>query len=198
MGRVSPREIYEKGKVGVMTGFIGGIMILVAFVAIDSELLFSPWAFYTVIGLSVGLKGLSATLFGVVAHMLTAVTIGAVFCVCSALHPIFYLNRTWKGILGGGVTGLEVYAIFFMPITLFIVLPAINSIYSNTNLPGLTDDDRSMLTALKTNLPLVMWGAMGFHILYGTIMGIYSSILLSDKYKIQKGSNSSSTIPNKL
>ncbi|MGI0102859.1 MAG: hypothetical protein ACREA7_09745, partial [Nitrosotalea sp.] len=116
MGRVSPREIYEKGKVGVMTGFIGGIMILVAFVAIDSELLFSPWAFYTVIGLSVGLKGLSATLFGVVAHMLTAVTIGAVFCVCSTLHPIFYLNRTWKGILGGGVTGLEVYAIFFMPI----------------------------------------------------------------------------------
>ncbi len=179
-------EIYEKSKAGAMAGFVSGIVILVAFVAVDSELTFSPFAFYTMMGLAVGLIGLPATLFGVVAHMLTAMTIGAVFCICSGLHPMFYLNKAWKGALGGGVTGLEVYAIFFMPITLFIVLPAINSISSNANFTGLTDNDRYMLTALQTNLPLIMWGSMVFHILYGTIMGIYSSMILSEKFKIQK------------
>lgn len=187
MGRISRREICEKGKVGVMAGFVSGLVIFVAFTAIDSELRppLSPWAFQTMIGLAVGLNGPTATLFGVLAHMLTAMTIGAVFCICSALHPLLHLNSTWKGALGGGVTGLEVYAIFFMPITLFIVLPAIDSI-SNTNHPALTDDDRSMLAALKTNMPLIMWGAMAIHVLYGTIMGIYSSVSLSEKYKIQK------------
>lgn len=179
-------EIYEKSKAGAMAGFVSGIMILVAFVAVDSELTFSPFAFYTMIGLAVGLIGLPATLFGVVAHMLTAMTIGAVFCMCSTLHPMLYLNKAWKGALGGGVTGLEVYAIFFMPITLFVVLPAINSISHNANFTGLTDDDRSMLVALEKNLPLIMWGAMIFHVMYGTIMGIYSSMILSEKFKIQK------------
>jgi hypothetical protein len=187
VGKISPREIYEKGKVGVMAGFVSGLVIFVAFTAIDSELKppLSPWAFQTMIGLAVGLNGPSATLFGVLAHMLTAMTIGAVFCICSALHPLLHLNSAWKGALGGGVTGLEVYAIFFMPITLFIVLPAIDSI-SNTNPTALTDDDRSMLAALKTNMPLIMWGAMVIHILYGSIMGIYSSMSLSEKYMIQK------------
>ncbi len=179
-------EIYEKSKAGAMAGFVSGIVILVAFVAVDSDLTFSPFAFYTMIGLAVGLIGLPATLFGVVAHMLTAMTIGAVFCLCSTLHPMLYLDKAWKGALGGGVTGLEVYAIFFMPITLFVVLPAINSISSNTNFTGLTDNDRYMLTTLKANMSLIMWGAMIFHIMYGTIMGIYSSMILSEKFQIQK------------
>ena len=198
MGRIDRREIYEKGKAGVMAGFIAGMVVFVAFAAFDSEFRpsLSPFAFQTMIGLAVGLNGLPATIFGVVAHMLTAMTIGAVFCICSTLHPMLYINKTWKGVLGGGVTGLEVYAIFFMPITLFIVMPAINSIYSNTNLPGLTDDDRSMLAVIKANLPLIMWGSMIIHIMYGIIMGIYSSILLSEKYKIKKGPNSSSKISN--
>ncbi|MGI0070339.1 MAG: hypothetical protein ACREAN_08820, partial [Nitrosopumilaceae archaeon] len=110
MGRISRNEIYEKGKVGVTAGFLGGIIILLVFVAFDRFIKLDPWDLYTMIGIAVGLHGISATIFGVLAHMLTAMTIGAVFCICSTLHPILHLNTVWKGILGGGVTGLEVYA----------------------------------------------------------------------------------------
>ncbi|MDE1729025.1 MAG: hypothetical protein KGH81_07615, partial [Thaumarchaeota archaeon] len=67
-----------------------------------------------------------------------------------------------------------------------IILSDRSSITSNANFTGISDDERSMLAAMKADLPLIMLGAMAFHILYGVIMYIYSSMFLSEKYKTQK------------
>ncbi|MDE1764819.1 MAG: hypothetical protein KGI27_00955 [Thaumarchaeota archaeon] len=78
---VTSQEIYAKALVGTEAGFIGGLLVLAPFAAIsDIGFHLSPWAFHTMIGLALGLHGLQATLFGFIAHMLTAITIGAVFC----------------------------------------------------------------------------------------------------------------------
>ncbi|MDE1827364.1 MAG: hypothetical protein KGH83_07235 [Thaumarchaeota archaeon] len=66
------------------------------------------------------------------------------------------------------------------------ILPDRSSIASNANFTGISDDERSMLAAMKADLPLIMLGTMAFHILYGVIMYIYSSMFLSEKYKTQK------------
>ncbi len=36
MRRIDRKEIYEKANAGIMAGFVSGLVILVAFVAIDS------------------------------------------------------------------------------------------------------------------------------------------------------------------
>ncbi len=136
------------------------------------------------IGLAVGLHNSNAIIFGLIAHMLNAITIGAVFCVCSALHPMLNLTSIWKGIFAGGVTGLEVFAIFFMPITLFIILPAMGVIGGGSNETVTAIHEREIISVLKSNISLIMWGSLGLHVLYGSTMGFFSSLILREEYRI--------------
>ncbi len=138
------------------------------------------------IGLSFGLHGIQAPIFGVIAHMLAAITIGSVFCLVSALHPVLNITSTWKSVLAGGVTGLEVYAIFFMPITLYLIIPKIHVGLGVTHDSMFTADERITFSVLERHIPLIMQGSIAFHVLFGVVMGMYSSIFLSEKHNVQK------------
>jgi len=181
MRSITRQEIYRKTKVGTVAGLVGGFALFVSFFGIDSQLRAEPGTFYMMIGLAVGLHGMAATVFGLIAHMLTAATIGAVFCVCSLFHPMLNLRTMWKGIFAGGITGLEVYAIFFMPITLFLIIPTINT--SNSMM---TSDEIGIVTAIQSHITMIMWGALVLHILYGAIMGLFSGMIIHEEYKIPK------------
>jgi hypothetical protein len=176
--------IYQKAKIGIITGLIGGFAIILSFFAIDSSISAPPGSFYAMIGLAVGLHGISAMIFGLVAHMLTAITIGVVFCICSTLHPMLNLTSVWKGVFAGGVTGIEVYAIFFMPITLYVVLPTIRYVAVGSADTTMAINDLQMISTLKSNLNLIMWGALGLHVLYGSTMGFFSSLVIREEYKV--------------
>ncbi|HXX05825.1 MAG TPA: hypothetical protein VEJ68_03280 [Candidatus Bathyarchaeia archaeon] len=178
--------IYQKAKVGTAAGLIGGFAIILSFFVIDSSIGAPLGTFYTMIGLAVGLHGVNALIFGLFVHMLTAVTIGVVFCICSTLHPMLNLTSTWKGTFAGGVTGLEVYAIFFMPITLFIVLPAIRYFAMGSGDTALTINELHMISALKANLNLIVWGSLALHVLYGSTMGFFSSLMIHEEYKTKQ------------
>ncbi|MBI1828048.1 MAG: hypothetical protein HY222_04125 [Thaumarchaeota archaeon] len=179
MKSITCQEIYRKAKVGTVAGIIGGFAIIASFIAIDLQIGTQPGTFYMMIGLAVGLHGTAATIFGFIAHMLTAATIGAVFCVCSLLHPMLNLRSVWKGIFAGGITGLEVYAIFFMPITLFLIMPTIDTLSNSTTNP-------EGLAVIKSHLTIIMWGALLLHILYGSTMGFFSGMKIREDYKIIK------------
>ena len=127
-----------------------------------------------------------AIVFGFMAHMLTAATIGALFCVCSTLHRVLYITSVWKGIFAGGVTGLEVYAIFFIPITLFLMIPTIDSTIIDGSNTVVSAHERVVVAVLRANLDLIMWGALVLHVLYGSIMGLFSGMILHEDYKIPK------------
>lgn len=186
MKPVSLQEIYSKAKVGAVAGLIGGFVILVSFFAIDSLVVIPTGTFYMIAGLAVGLHGMAAIIFGFIAHMLTAATIGAVFCVCSTLHRALNLTSVWKGIFAGGVTGLEVYVIFFMPITLYMMIPTIDSLVSSVGQSTLTAQEHIVGSVLKTKLDTIMWGALVLHMLFGSVMGLFSGIMLQKEYKTPK------------
>lgn len=186
MKSISRQEIYGKAKVGTVAGLVGGFALFVSLFGIDSQLGVAPGTFYQMLGIAVGLHGMSAIVFGFMAHMLTAATIGAVFCVCSVLHRVLNLTSIWKGIFAGGVTGLEVYVIFFMPITLFFMMPTIDSTIIDGSLSVVTAQERMAATVLKENINLIMWGALMLHVLYGSIMGLFSGMVLYEDYKIPK------------
>ena len=190
MKSVSRQEIYGKAKVGTVAGLVGGFALFVSLFGIDSQLNLAPGTFYQMLGITVGLHGMPAILFGFMAHMLTAATIGAVFCVCSTLHRVLHLTSIWKGIFAGGVTGLEVYVIFFMPITLFLMMPTIDTTIIDGSKSVVTAQERMAAVVLKENIDLIMWGALMLHVLYGSIMGLFSGMILYEDYKIPKKAGS--------
>lgn len=176
---ISRHEMYGKAKAGSVAGIAGGVVLLASFFGIDSSLNLSPGSFYMMIGLAVGLHGIPAILFGSIAHMVTAAVIGAVFCMCSVLHPALYLRSTWKGVFAGGVTGLEVYAIFFMPITLYLMIPALYAATSS----AVSGQEYLAVSVLKAHLGTIIWGALILHVLYGAVMGFFSGTILHEGYK---------------
>lgn len=186
MKSISVQEIYGKAKVGTVAGLVGGFALFVSLFGIDSQLGVAPGTFYMMLGLAVGLHDMPAIVFGFMAHMLTAATIGALFCVCSTLHRALYITSVWKGIFAGGVTGLEVYAIFFIPITLFLMIPTIDSTIIDGSNTVVSAYERGAVTVLRANLDLIMWGALVLHVLYGSIMGLFSGMILHEDYKIPK------------
>lgn len=176
---ISRHEMYGKAKAGSVAGIAGGVALLASFFGIDSSLNLSPGSFYMMIGLAVGLHGIPAILFGSIVHMVTAAAIGAVFCMCSVLHPALYLRSMWKGVFAGGVTGLEVYAIFFMPITLYLMIPALDAATSS----AVYGQEYLAVSVLKAHLGTIIWGALILHVLYGAVMGFFSGMILHEDYK---------------
>ncbi len=177
---ISRHEIYGKAKGGAAAGLAGGFALLVSFFGIDASLNLPPGSFYMMIGLAVGLHGMPAIIFGGMIHMLTAATIGAVFCVCSTLHPLLNLRSVWKGIFAGGVTGLEVYAIFFIPITLYIMIPTIDSV---TGSSMASEQERLAVSVIQSHLGTILWGALVLHVIYGAVMGFFVGVIVHDDYK---------------
>lgn len=176
---ISRHEMYGKAKAGSVAGIAGGVALLASFFGIDSSLNLSPGSFYMMIGLAVGLHGIPAILFGSIVHMVTAAAIGAVFCMCSVLHPALYLRSMWKGVFAGGVTGLEVYAIFFMPITLYLMIPTLDAATSS----AVSGQEYLAVSVLKAHLGTIIWGALILHVLYGAVMGFFSGMILHEDYK---------------
>ena len=181
MRTISHHKICSKAKTGAVAGIAGGFALLASFFGIDASLNLPPGSFYMMIGLAVGFHGMPAIVFGGVMHMLVAATIGAVFCICSTLHPILNLRSVWKGIFAGGVTGLEVYAIFFMPITLYIIIPTIDSFTPQSNL--VSEQEHLAVSIMKAHLDTIIWGALILHVIYGAVMGFFAGLSLHDDYK---------------
>ncbi|SRR5579885_2122 len=177
---ISRKEIYGRAKAGAIAGIGGGLALLVSIFGIDAGLNLPPGSFYMMIGLAVGLHGMTATIFGGMVHMLTAATIGAGFCVCSSLHPWLYIRSVWKGVFAGGVTGLEVYAIFFMPITLYIMIPTLDAAATNS---AFTAQEMTAITVLKSHITMIIWGALALHVTYGAVMGFFTGLIVHEDYR---------------
>lgn len=157
-------------EIGTISGLCGGFAIFLTIFAVDANLAVVPGTFYKMVGIPVGLEGLAATIFGLAGHMMTAALIGATFCYCSGLHKRLEIKTPKKGAIAGGVTGIAVYAIFFMPITFFIMTPSLEA--STTDAQGLVATLANIDSKkLVENIDLVLFGALEMHIVYGIIMG---------------------------
>jgi len=167
--------------IGAVGGLVGGFAIFLIIFGIDAELSVTPGTFYKMVGIPVGLSDISATIFGLVGHMLTASLIGAVFCFCSGFHQRLNIKSLRKGAFAGGITAIAVYAIFFIPITLFVMTPALES---------QTTDEAGLVTTLANidskklieNMNMILIGSLEMHIVYGIVMGTFCAMMLKKEY----------------
>lgn len=181
---ISGAEIYRMTKTGCIAGLVGGFALFSSFFWIDSEVGVPFGTFYKVVGLAVGLTAMPATVFGFLAHMLVAALIGVIFCICSTSHKYLHISGIPKGIIGGMVTGIQVYAIFFMPITLYIMFPLISE--QASGLTTVSDTEMEIAKTLIHTFDKILWGSLALHVLYGAIMGLFSSIMLYEDYSMKE------------
>jgi len=179
----SGAEIYRMAKTGCIAGLVGGFALFSSFFWIDNDVGVPFGTFYKIVGMLVGLDGLPAIIFGFFAHMLTAALIGAIFCICSTTHRLLHISSVPKGIIAGGVTGIQVYAIFFMPITLYLMLPMLSG--QATGMTPVTSGQMEIAQILMGTSDQIMWGALILHVLYGAIMGLFASFMLYEDYSMK-------------
>ena len=179
----SGAEIYRMAKTGCIAGLVGGFALFSSFFWIDNDIGVPFGTFYKIVGMLVGLDGLPAIMFGFFAHMLTAALIGAIFCICSTLHRLLQISGVPKGIIGGAVTGIQVYAIFFMPITLYLMVPMISDQASGTSL--VSSEQVEIAKTLMATSDDILWGSLILHVLYGSVMGLFCSFMLYEDYSMK-------------
>lgn len=180
------KKILSKAISGAMAGIVGGMALASSFMGIDSQLQVPSGTFYKMIGFLVGLQDINAIVIGFTVHMGTAALIGAVFFMCSTIHRLLNINSFQKGVLAGGVTGLVVYAVFFLPINLFVMIPSVEQITMNPELYGLTGDEVAPVSTLLSSSESILWGSLYLHLLFGVVMGFFAGAMLPPEYKKSK------------
>ena len=179
------RSVFGKAKSGIFAGLVGGFALFSSFIGIDSHLGIEPGTFYKMIGISIGLDGIGAIAFGFVVHMLTASLIGAVFYAISSLHRSLNLVTIPKAILVGGITGLVVFALFFIPIHTLVMVPIVESIIESGTAPDISQSFGTQTVSLKTlisNTEGLFLGAIILHMLFGMVMGFFCGLMAHEEY----------------
>lgn len=175
-------------KIGLLSGLVGGFALFSSFFWIDMDLGVAPGTFYKMVGIVVGLHEIPAIVFGFFTHMITAAVIGMVFCVVSLSHKYLKIDSTSKGIVAGIITGIEVYALIFLPISTYVMIPIAQD-YTMGLRGVVISDDTDAITKLLQNPEKMLWGSLILHMLYGGIMGLSSSIMLYEKYSTKPKNN---------
>lgn len=177
------KEIWSRAKTGCFAGLVGGFALFSSFFWIDTELGVPFGTFYKEVGVMMGLDGMAATAFGFFAHMIVAAAVGSVFCMVSTLHRMLNLTTVPKGIVGGTAMGILVYAVLFMPITMYVMLPSISA--QATGMVPTTQQNMEVAQILMASSDKILWGALVLHILYGSVMGLFSSMILYEEYHMR-------------
>lgn len=180
---MTKREFLNKARSGAVAGIVGGMALASSFIGIDVNVGVPSGTFYKMIGVVTGLQGMDAIVFGFLVHMATAALIGAVFFVCSTFHSALNISSFQKGVFAGGVTGLAVFAIFFMPIHLFVMMPSVDQTLLNADQFGLDAEEAKAMITLLSKSDSMLWAALFLHLLYGVVMGYFAGIMLPQEYK---------------
>jgi hypothetical protein len=78
---------------------------------------------------------------------------------------------------------MQVYAIFFMPLTLLLMFPTISD--QATGIIPVTQEDMRIASIMMETSEKILWGALVLHILYGVVMGLFSSMMLHEEYNMK-------------
>ncbi len=161
----------KRAKIGCVSGLVGGFAIFVSIFVIDLGLGANQGTFYKVVGLAAGMNGLDATLVGMVSHMLTASLIGTVFGLGSGIHRRLEVLSIKKGAIAGISTGIVVFCVFFVPISMILIIPLIQSNESVVGEAG----------QLLSNTSMIMIGSIELHLVFGIVMGAFFAIAMQQE-----------------
>ena len=163
-------------KYGAFAGFIASWSISSVIAVTELLLGMSMGTFYTIIGISIGVDNTTAaasTAFGL--HLLVGTVIGAVFGIIGIRWKKVRMLNPYKSALVGMGAGIVVWLVLFLPITTFLVQPAINSI---TTMLAMESQKALVSEDINQSITNITLAAIGFHLIWGAVFGFIISSLL--------------------
>ena len=163
-------------KYGAFAGFIATWSISSVVAVTELLLGMSMGTLYTIIGISIGVDNTTAaasTAFGL--HLLVGTVIGAVFGIIGIRWKKVRMLNPYKSALVGMGAGIVVWLVLFLPITTFLVQPAINSI---TTMLAMESQKALVSEDINQSITNITLAAIGFHLIWGAVFGFIISSLL--------------------
>jgi hypothetical protein len=180
--------IFKGVKYGAFAGFIATWSLSSVIIVTELLLGLPIGAFYSIMGISLGIDDVTAatsTAFGL--HLLIGTIIGAAFGVIGIRWKKVRMLNPYKSSLVGMGAGMIVWLVLFLPITAFLVEPAINSITTILAIESQDPVSSEDIIQSITNITLI---AIAFHLIWGAIFGfIISSLLRIRLFRIKQHYN---------
>jgi NADH dehydrogenase len=123
---------------------------------------------------------------GAMLHIITAVSIGVVTGIFLYKSNILNISKRSNGVIYGLITGIVVFAIFFIPVNQFVLSPEIIDILPKVQ-PSITEAE--VANMIRENQSSIMIGSIVMHLVFGVTLGIISSLLdikFGAKYRCPK------------
>lgn len=175
-------------KYGAFAGFVATWSISSVIVVTELLLGLNIGAFYSIMGISLGINDVTAAAsiaFGL--HLIVGTIIGAVFGAIGIRWRKIRMLNPYKSSLVGMGAGIILWLVLFLPITLFLVQPAINSI---TTILAVGSQQAVFSEDVNLSIRNITLVAISFHLIWGAIFGIIISSLLRIRlFKIKQHYN---------
>jgi hypothetical protein len=182
--QVFRRPIIEGAKYGAIAGIIATWSISTAIAASELELGLPISTFYAVMGISLGsINFITAAYLGFGLHLFTGTILGAIIgglaVRVESQKNITNFFTPYKSILMGIGTGILVWLVLFLPVTIFIIQPSIGRIAEILSL-GANNTQFSVfdIDNLGQSFRGIAISAIVFHVVWGAIFGFIISSLL--------------------
>jgi hypothetical protein len=175
-------------KYGAFAGFVATWSISSVIVLTELLLGLNIGAFYSIIGISLGLNDITtATSIAFGLHLTVGTIIGAVFGAIGIRWKKIRMLNPYKSSLVGMGAGIILWLVLFLPITLFLIQPAINSI---TTILAIGSQQAVFSEDVNLSIRNITLIAISFHLIWGAIFGIIVSSLLRIRlFKIKQHYN---------
>lgn len=177
-------------KYGAFAGFVATWSISSVIVLTELLLGLNVGAFYSIMGISIGISDVTtATSIAFGLHLIIGTLIGAVFGAIGIRWKkirMLMLNPYKSSLVGMGA-GIILWLVLFLPITLFLVQPAINSI---TTILAIGSQQAVFSEDVNLTIRNISLVAISFHLVWGAVFGIIVSSLLRIRlFKIKQHYN---------
>ena len=177
-------------KYGAFAGFVATWSISSVIVLTELLLGLNVGAFYSIMGISLGISDVTtATSIAFGLHLIIGTLIGAVFGAIGIRWKkirMLMLNPYKSSLVGMGA-GIILWLVLFLPITLFLVQPAINSI---TTILAIGSQQAVFSEDVNLTIRNISLVAISFHLVWGAVFGIIVSSLLRIRlFKIKQHYN---------
>jgi predicted transcriptional regulator len=175
-------------KYGAFAGFVATWSISSVIVVTELLLGLQIGAFYSIMGISLGVDNvIAATSMAFGLHLLIGTIIGAVFGVIGIRWKKVRMFNPYKSLLVGMGAGMIVWLVLFLPIATFLVQPAISSI---TTMLAIESQDPVFSEDINQSIRNITLTAIAFHLIWGAIFGfIISSLLRIRLFRIKQHYN---------
>jgi hypothetical protein len=176
---------FKGAKYGAFAGFIATWSISSAIAASELVLGLQIGTFYSIMGISLGINNVvTASALGFGLHLLTGTALGALLGAIGIRWKKIRMLNPYKSSLVGTGTGLAIWLVLFLPITVLLIQPSIQHIVVVLAVSSQKIILSEQISRSVIDISLI---AIVFHMIWGAIFGfIMSSLLRIRVFKIKQ------------